>query len=184
VQAEPSEPEGSWRGAALLLWRGPDPVVYTALLAALAEARIPFYVYFPRDYENVLSSRSAPRVSYGIPNYDVRVTQQDLPAARAILEQILSPASAALPEVASGETEELREHELPLNWDSKAATVETWGGSDEALARFLGDTLRENGIPSRREDEPSTGFRLLVRPQDEAHARAIVREIVEGIPLT
>ncbi len=168
----------------MLLWRGPDPVVYTALLAALAEARIRFYVYFPRDYVNVLSSRSAPRVSYGIPNYDVRVTQQDLPAARAILAKILAPANEALPEVAPGETQRLPEQELPLNWDAKTAIVEAWSGPDEALAQFLADTLRENGIPNRREAERSAACHLLVRPQDEARARAIVREIVGRIPPT
>ncbi len=182
MQAEANEADGSAREAAVLLWRGPDPVVYTAMLAALAEARIPFYVYFPRDYENVLSSRSAPRASYGIPNYDVRVTQQDFPAAQAILAKVLAPGPEALPEIALRETEELAEQELPLKWDLKTATVEAWSGPDEVLAQFLGDTLRENGIPSRREAEPSVGFRLLIRPQDEARARGIVREIVEGIP--
>lgn len=180
MQTEARDPDRSAQETAVLLWRGADPVVYTAMLAALAEARIPFYVYFPHDYENVLSSSSAPRASYGVPNYDVRVTERDLPAAQAILAKILAPASEAVPENVLQESEELPVQELPLKWDLETATVEAWSGRDQALSQFLADTLRENGIPSRREGDPSVGFRVLVRPQDEARARGIVREIVEG----
>ena len=42
------------------LWRDADPVLYTALIAALRDAEIPFIDNPPRDFENWLSARSNP----------------------------------------------------------------------------------------------------------------------------
>src|SRR5206468_2081001 len=61
------------------------------------------------------------------------------------------------------------------------ATCEVWSGDDENLARFLGAALKENGIPIRVERHGQKAA-VYAPPEDEARAREIIREIVEGAP--
>jgi hypothetical protein len=69
----------------------------------------------------------------------------------------------------------------PDDWFPEDATVEVWSGPDATLAEMISASLRENDIHSRT-DELKDSLLVNVQPQDEARAREIVREIVEGTP--
>jgi|SRR5579864_411147 len=70
--------------------------------------------------------------------------------------------------------------ESPLHWDPLTATVEIWTGQNLDRLQFVANSLREVGIPSRSLKDDPRNLRLLVRPEDEASAREIVRQILEG----
>lgn len=70
--------------------------------------------------------------------------------------------------------------DLPLHWDPLTATVEVWGGDGWDRLRFIANSLREVGIPSRSLADNPQNLRLLVRPEDETNAREVVRQILEG----
>ncbi len=72
--------------------------------------------------------------------------------------------------------------DLLEDFDPDEATVEVWSGDTEGMAQMLKDCLRENGIGCSVDGDPTDKQRLLARPENEARAREIVREVVEGVP--
>lgn len=70
--------------------------------------------------------------------------------------------------------------ELPPHWDPLTAIVEVWAGESLDRLQFIAKSLREVGIPSRRLVDDPQSLRLFVRPEDEANAREIVRQILEA----
>ncbi len=90
--ATPPEPSGDEEGDGPLvrLWRGADPVLYSALTAALNSAGIPFFDNPPRDHENWLSAREHTGFGVGVPNLDIHVLQSHFEAAREILLDLLN----------------------------------------------------------------------------------------------
>lgn len=69
----------------------------------------------------------------------------------------------------------------PQNWYSEDATVEVWRGDQPELAEMIAASLQENQIHCRPSDS-TPNYALFVLPGDEARAREIVREIIEGAP--
>lgn len=169
--------------SSVAFWRGQDPVVYTSLLNALREAQIPFHERAVRDPEGLYSS---PFPAYlGGPGFEVLVFVPDLERAQAVLESVLD----ALEKSADSPPERESPYELVAratqgstkNWDPEEAIAVAWSGNDTEMGQFLEDALLENGIPCRTPAEPAP-VRILVRPEDEARARRIVREVLEGRP--
>ncbi len=74
------------------------------------------------------------------------------------------------------------EKESRQNFNSDGAVAKVWSGQDEAMAQFLADILRENAISNRSENQPNGSSLIFVWPRDEARAREIVREVIEGVP--
>ncbi len=165
----------------VLLWRGENPVVYTAILNALGEAGIEFYDFVARDYEAQLSL-GFPLSS--TPGFEIRVYRRDAEAAKRILETVFEQVSAAPPIEAQAEWSPAPAplKQIPEDWDPGDARAEAWSGEDASVAEFVAAALRENGIPSRRLDEASRPERIFVQPEDLPRARAIIREVLEGTP--
>ncbi|MBI3664152.1 MAG: hypothetical protein HY234_14030 [Acidobacteria bacterium] len=169
--------------SAALLWRGGDPVTYAALIGALREARIPFY---DSQTQDVGAGHSAsvpfPSPFDATASFEIRVRHSDLKRAEHILDALLEqePEDLAIGVAADGPAPAVRQ--LPDDWDPTEATVEIWSGHDAALARFLADIFRENGIPLRESVALPATHRLLVRPQDAPMARELLREIITGTP--
>jgi len=69
----------------------------------------------------------------------------------------------------------------PTQWYAEDATVEIWCGDQPELGEMIAASLQENQIHSRLSNSAGK-CALFVLPGDEAHAREIVREIVEGAP--
>lgn len=67
-----------------------------------------------------------------------------------------------------------------FHWDPLTATVEVWTGASLDRQEFIANSLLEVGIPSRSLTGDPQNLRLLVRPEDKANAREIVRQILEG----
>jgi hypothetical protein len=117
------------------------------------------------------------------------VFASDAPAAGYLVAPIGESLPFASPEEESGaespETSTLpssRAAASPGAWKPKQATLEVWSSDDSALAQVLQDCLAENRIGVRVEGTAPGMLRLFVRPQEEAPAREIIREVVEGAP--
>jgi hypothetical protein len=111
-----------------------------------------------------------------------------LPASRGFAwsdrdgaEEMASPGDST-PEQPAVETdgEESRADWDPEGWHPEDATVEIWSAESAELVDILGSSLRENQIHFRF-TQTSDKHALFVLPEDEARAREIVREIVEGV---
>ncbi len=70
---------------------------------------------------------------------------------------------------------------LPENWYEDEPVAEIWNGDSEVFADNLIACLREIGIASHKFSEAGH-CRLVVLPEQEARAREILREVVEGTP--
>jgi hypothetical protein len=78
--------------------------------------------------------------------------------------------------------EEVHEDWNPKNWYPEDATLEVWGGNLKDRGFVVEMSLKENRINYRVVMESDELKRVFVMPEDEARAREIVREIVEGAP--
>jgi hypothetical protein len=93
-------------------------------------------------------------------------------------EEINSLALPVSDEVGSDEDTQTDLHE---DWDEDEAVSKVWNGEQEDFADSLIACFRENGIASRKIAEGSR-WRLVVRLEQEARAKEIVREVVEARP--
>jgi hypothetical protein len=166
-----------------LVWRGNDPVAVSRVIAALRGARIRHHVKSTQDH--LAFELGIPR-----PRYEVRVFASDAPAAG----YLVAPIRESLPFAGTEEEKDSASTETPAAspsigspavagaWKPKQATLEVWSSDDSALAQVLQDCLAENRIGVRVEGTAPGMLRLFVRPQEEAPAREIIREVVEGAP--
>jgi|SRR6266403_797762 len=69
----------------------------------------------------------------------------------------------------------------PENWHEEDATVEVWSSEQLRPGDTIELSLRENRIHARF-DRRRGQYAIFVMPEDQARAREIVREIVEGAP--
>lgn len=69
----------------------------------------------------------------------------------------------------------------PDNWNPADATVEVWSGDQKEHGETIELSLRENRIHFRS-DAKREVRKIFVMPEDEARAREIVKEVVEGAP--
>lgn len=178
-----------------LAWRGGDPSLFSAALAALQDAGIAHYEI--ADHNQLIFELAIPR-----PRYDVLVRQVDLPKAlevvapfkeRAALAQArdiwkgTSPFESAEPEgpkaKAQGESSEggHASDDISAGFDPKQARMGIWAGEDAEMAQNLKNCLREVGIGCVMEDLQGR-WSVRVMPQFEARAKEIIREILEASP--
>jgi rRNA maturation endonuclease Nob1 len=173
-----------------LVWRGGDPVAVSRAIAALRGARIPHHVKPTQDH--MAFELGIPR-----PRYEVRVFASDADPARRLLNSIteslpfasftepleseIAGPSAAQSVARRGSPQALQAASH-TRWKPQQATREIWSSDDSALAQILEDCLSENSIGVRVEGTAPGTLRLFVRPQEEAGAREIIREVLEGVP--
>jgi hypothetical protein len=74
-----------------------------------------------------------------------------------------------------------RSNYSPNDWYPEDATVEIWSGNARKQGETIELSLRENRIDFRSEAKRDN-LKIFVIPEDEARAKEIVREIVEGAP--
>jgi hypothetical protein len=160
------------------LWAGENPALHEALLEELELSGIA-YADKPLGEDEVdsdpLPIDSKPRFGF-----EVAVHYSDLPAAREILEKLLSEGELANVELPA-------EDEAPADEPPPSAAVEeqpsvpVWAGSDPRTIEFLTAALQENEIPIRVENEDELTV-VYVPPFNARRAREIIREITEGLP--
>ncbi|PYT74905.1 MAG: hypothetical protein DMG39_01795 [Acidobacteria bacterium] len=161
----------------VIVWRGGDPAAVSNVVSLLRAAGIRHHVESTHDH--FVFELALPR-----PRYVVRILKRDEERAKELLGDITdSPFFGA--EISPDFPEDLSTpaRSSDRRWNPAAATVEVWSGDDAAMAKLVGDCLRENHIGFRREGCEPGKLRLLVTNAEEVRAREILREIREGRPL-
>jgi hypothetical protein len=173
-------------GSVFTIWDGNDPRDFALVKEALDKAGIPFMGPVPTGYFILPSTRPKLEVAVSL------VDRERAEKAMLELEELsddpdeLTPEeheALALPESDSvdyGETASVPV-DVSEDWDDDAPVSEVWNGDVEDFASTLVACLRENGIPSHKLTENGR-WRLVVRPEREARAKEIVREVVEASP--
>ena len=183
-------------------WKGDDGRLHAELCSVLDEAGIPHKTLRRQDHLFNLNNypafqigvpfslfekaETAVKEAYGMDGSDAdAVRSLSFPAfmpnrSRVIrkLPESLTPGEEENipgPPEAGGELDD--DAEFRMEGDG----TEIWSGVDRSLNDMLVASLRENRSPVRREGS-SEKESLLVRSQDEALAREIVKEVVEGAP--
>jgi hypothetical protein len=185
VDALPPEEDAHPREEFASVWSGSGSGELDEVKGALAEAGItPIdreaagYLFFPSIQ----------------PQREVFVSRKDQERARQVLSGLglwhdpseltdEERASLELPgsdAAADPEPVDLTEDSVS-DWDEDVPVTEIWSGGEEDLADNLSACLREVGIASRKVSG-ARGWSLAVRPEHEARAREIVREVVEAAP--
>jgi hypothetical protein len=183
LDAPPAIPPDS--GSAVPIWYCNDPAEYASAKEALQKANIPFvdqtsdrHLMFPSlrpKMEIWVSSVDKDRAKKALIDFQGLTDPEDLTD-----EEI---ESLALPEKEDTDQDESVSpvNDLTEDWDNDGPASEIWNGAAEYLADTLVACLRENSIPSHKLAEESR-WRLVVRPEQEARAKEIVREVVEASP--
>jgi len=183
VDLVPLVPEPDSPVAYQVLWRGESSVFQDQLLESLEEENIGA-VGIPRDilFRNsgdMLGLQREPRFGFA-----VCVQSMDFPAASKTLEQLLHqqpPEISLNAEAIPFSAEELAiTTELPLKWNPETASIEAWRGEEDSQFHFIEDALHGVGVPTARVHENGKPLRMMIRPQDEARGKEVVRQIQEN----
>jgi hypothetical protein len=167
------------------VWSGNDPAECIAVKDALTKADIPFVDQSSNAYFIFRSMR--PKTEICVPLIEEERARKALLGFQGSVDlDELTPeeiASLELPESNDDSPDEaaIMQSGAGEDWDKDEPVNEVWKGDDEHFANTLIACLRENGIPSHKIAEGSRWL-LVVRPEDEARAKEIVREVVEARP--
>jgi hypothetical protein len=161
-------------------WKGDDPRVHAELCELLGEQSIPYKTIRRQDHLFNWNTKSAFEIGVPFSQFDKAGAVvkdayggDDEPVSEEVARTL------ELPEVV--EPRESRPTWDPGDWYPEDATVKIWEGEQAEMGELLAASLGENQIHSRLAESRGT-FRLFVLPGDEAEAREIVREVVEGVP--
>ena len=177
-------------------WQGDDPRLHAELSTVLDEAGIPHTTV--RREDHLFNLRNFPAFQIGVPfslfekaetavkdayEMDVAGAAQSLTPPALIPDR--SRVVQKLPETLTPSKEE----NIPgppeagddAEWESEGGAIEVWSGEDPALGDMLVASLRENKIRVRRETSHGRQS-VLASSEEEAKAREIVKEVVEGVP--
>jgi len=166
-------------GSLEILWEGEDLALFKHLLEELEAACIRYFDQPLSIYPGVRRRDQFPVQPLMRFGYQVAVLSSSLEQGRRILERLQQekPRDMEIPAF----DEERAETRQKSGLHNGSLTCEIWSGTDKRLAEFLASSLEENGILTRvnlRDEKVS----VYASPEDEAQAREIVREIVEGVP--
>jgi len=167
------------------VWAGNDPAECVAVKDALTKADIPFVDQSSNAYFIFRSMR--PKTEICVPFIEEERARKILLGFKGSLDlEELTPeeiASLELPESNSDSPDEevTLQSGIAEDWDDEEPVSEIWKGDEEHFADTLIACLRENGIASHKIAE-GNHCRLVVRPDEEARAKEIVREVVEARP--
>lgn len=162
-----------------ILWEGEDLALFENLLDALEGAGVRYFDQPLGIYPGVRRTDPFPIQPVARFGYQVAVLSSDLGRAREILGKLLDeePLDMELP----AQDQERNEKATETVPQENALTCEVWSGSNENLAEFLESALKENGIETRIERQ-GAAVSIYAPLGEEAAAREVVREIVEGAP--
>lgn len=162
------------------VWSGNDEESCVAVCGSLMEADIPYRVL----EQNRQDLRSRER------HFEIWVSTSDMQIAKEIANEGAvdfddSEEDQAIMELPARDdlpAEEVHGDWNPRDWYPEDATSEVWSGNPKKWGSQVEMSLRENRINYRVTMENDALKRVFVMPEDEARAREIVREIVEGAP--
>ena len=172
-------------GSIVSIWSGNDPTEFVAVKEALDKAGISFMGPVSTGYLIFPSMR--PKMEIGVSVADRERAEKVMLELEPVDEHDdFTPEegeSLALPESEGSDQDEAANFpaDFPEDWDDEEPVSEVWKGDEEEFANTLMACFRENGIPSHKLAEEAH-WRLVVRPEQEARAKEIVREVVEAAP--
>jgi hypothetical protein len=172
-----------------LLWSGYDNSKFSDIRMALDSAAIPYN-------REELDARLLYTDAYN--PLEILVPAANLPDAEKLRDEVLSrndsaaagaldvenedDTSAALPAEDDEGADDIRSENVARELDPEDATTEIWSGADATVAEMLKSCLAEIGIACYVHRPESGNPAVRVLPEDEKRSRAIVRQVVEGVP--
>jgi hypothetical protein len=154
------------------------PKFITELRRALQTAGIPFNnANFSSG--DIISGR------YYIPNYEVLVLDEDCERATQVMSQVLQHWEFE-PSAGFGIGRDPQLGYWPVRasqngWLREDISAVVWSGQNLVSLGTIGMALQEHEIPYRVETEQLGTAKVFSHPEDEARAREIVREVLEGV---
>lgn len=183
LESQERIPAGNDRLVAI--WRGTDRAEHDEVKESLEAAGIPFTAPDSKSFFSFLPTESA---------LEIWISEADQEEGRKIILDLqgrvdpdeLTPEqleSLALPDSddAANDQQTIPQPDLSESWDEDDPIAEVWTGDKEEFADNLAACLREIGIGSHKLSD-SGHWRLVVRPEQEARAREVVREVIEATP--
>jgi len=167
------------------VWEGDDAVDCANVCRQLQQEQIPYTVD-----QSILSREARMRVNW---KYQILVPSEDYRKAREAMgyeegdgeeqpDEGEYEAAMELPARDDLPVEDVHGDWDPRNWYPEDATTEVWSGNPKESGSIVEMSLKENRINYRVALEGDELKRVFVMPEDEARAREIVREVVEGAP--
>ncbi|HEV2488381.1 MAG TPA: hypothetical protein VGT03_01115 [Candidatus Acidoferrales bacterium] len=168
-----------------LLWRGRDDSTFNDIRVALDSAGIA-YNREELDARLLYTDHYDP--------LEIWVPAAKLPDARKLVEEVLSRDDSAagdaqqlnnayeLPAEDVEGDDDIRDENVARELDPEDATAEIWSGADATTAEMLKSCLAEIGIACYVDRPESGNLAVRVLPEDEKRSRAIVHQVVEGVP--
>jgi hypothetical protein len=176
-------------------WKGNDPRVHVELCGVLEDAGIPHNTVYRRDH--LFNFQNYAPFEVGVPFSMYQRAEEAVKAAYNVEDvtdvgaqevQLVSGSplrtSRRLPQSVTSNEEDIPGPPSPggeNDWYPEDATVKVWATEGGEPSEFLIAALHENGIRCRL-DRSAAKAELYVLVSDEAKAREIVREVVEGTP--
>lgn len=171
----------------VVVWRGQDPVAFSAVVSALADANIQYFEFHNRDFTACLS-RPMTLAFYGIGHIEVRVYPSDVEAAQEVVEAALQPIAHVYTREELDEAAESAEAQWdaapePGRLDTSPAAleagpdkspVEVWRGRDPDRAQSLAQTLGAENITAWVLTASTGDARLLVAPEQQDRANQVL----------
>ena len=173
-----------------LIWKGNDESECVALCRLLMKADIPYKVaQVPVAAQ--FKMRVKWRYEIGVPYADSQLAKDLLGIEGEFADTCYDPDGKDKPEEAN-DGDELRVDDTPpdaevrsdsylKHWYPEDATVEIWSQDGDDISGGVALALKENLIHCRVDHNDGL-YKAFVMPEDEARAREIVREIVDGLP--
>lgn len=177
--------------ALTLLWECADQAECVSVCRDLKKADIPYKVD-QMPYERAAKMRVEWRCRILISPNDfdqakgllgIDAPQHTIPSSDADGEEVFDPP-VELPDSGTPSIREPRRRDTYLEeWYPGDATAEVWSQDGDDLSCSIQLSLDANRIHCRCDSDKPGAKKIFVRPEDQAFAREIVREIVEGTPL-
>jgi len=168
-------------------WKGADARVCAELCTVLDEAGIPHKTIHRQDHLFNIANQSP--YELGVPASLYEKAELEVKEAFGTDEETGAGAVPLLPPP-HGDSADFEKglHDAIADANEwlgprypEDATVEVWSGPEMDAGDMIEMSLKENDVMTRVESD-SQRVKLFVLPEDEARAREIVREIVEGAP--
>jgi hypothetical protein len=177
-------------------WKGNDARVHAEMCGVLDEAGIPHNTVYRRDHLFNFQNQAAYEVGVPFSMYERAGNVVKEAYGTDDLADVGAQEVQLLPDRPIRSSRKLPQYVTPIEaenipgpptvgeetyWYTEDATVKVWSTETGEPADFLVAALHENGIRCRM-DKAGAKAELFVLPEDEARAREIVREVVEGTP--
>jgi len=118
------------------------------------------------------------------PNYEVLVLKKDFERATQVMSQVLRhwefEPSAGFGIGKDPLLDYWAVRATDNGWFPEDISVLVWSGQNIGSVSVIGRALQEHLIPYRVETEPLRTAKIFVHPDDEAPARALAQEVLEG----